>query len=436
MPAGGRQGRRLPFSFRFRLLGTDAVQSPVGAGSPSAPPQRQPVAVVRDARRHTQAEVRPFDGKAVPVAGHIGRLAQDESPPFPLPVHRDHPVAPAEACVIFLAVFLIVHPVVAAVKVQPQGVVCIGAVQPRDVGITERISDGGLLHLQPPPVEQVDVGPAARQDEFGLPSEGQVERSLRRNQADGQLAFHPSCQRVRPLHIDETAETVGCRGGEGRTGELQAGIMGGIEDGEDAQYVLDVIQLDTVDADPVVRIVAALDIQAGIQFGIGLHARQQLRVAYRVGIAGYARHIVEERQVQAHASEAVVPQLPRHVPADDLHALQLLHPCRVGFLCMGRQREEQGAEQGKQQSAGFRTDGKGVHRVVGRWIHTDGEVTSEGTDRSWKSSLTDFQDLPSPHGQVSLPALRRWYQKLKRRLKALIISPASLKIPAKFFRLK
>ena len=218
--------------------------------------------------------------------------------------------------------------------------------------------------------------------------------------------------------------------------ELQAGIMGGIEDGEDAQYVLDVIQLDTVDADPVVRIVAALDIQAGIQFGIGLHARQQLRVAYRVGIAGYARHIVEERQVQAHASEAVVPQLPRHVPADDLHALQLLHPCRVGFLCMGRQREEQGAEQGKQRSAGFRTDGKDVHCVVGRWGHTDGEVTSEGTDRSWKSTLTDFQDLPSPHGQVSLPALRRWYQKLKRRLKALIISPASLKTPAKFFRLK
>ena len=107
-----------------------------------------------------------------------------------------------------------------------------------------------------------------------------------------------------------------------------------------------------------------------------------------------------------------------------------------GFLRMGRQREEQGAEQGKQQSAGFRTDGMGVHCVVGRWIHTDGEVTSEGTDRSWKSSLTDFQDLPSPHGQVSLPALRRWYQNLKRRLKALIISPASLKTPAKFFRLK
>ena len=90
-----------------------------------------------------------------------------------------------------------------------------------------------------------------------------------------------------------------------------------------------IINRSTTKGNIIVRIVASLDMQAGIIFGIGLHARQKLGIMQRIGIAQNMRHFIHERHAD-NASPLYLSQLRAKALTPNLNCLKSIMIERVG----------------------------------------------------------------------------------------------------------
>ena len=93
-----------------------------------------------------------------------------------------------------------------------------------------------------------------------------------------------------------------------------------------------IINRCTTKGNIIVRIVTALDMQTGIIFGIGLHARQKLGIMQRIGIAQNMRHLIHERHAD-NAGPLYFSQLRTKALTTNLNCLKPIMIERVGHFC-------------------------------------------------------------------------------------------------------
>ena len=154
-------------------------------------------------------------------------------------------------------------------------------------------------------------------------------------------------QRVGSTHVYLSAQPVG-RGCLGLgLAELHLLEVGGIEHREETQHVGCVVDGHAIHAHQVVLYVAAGDVESGVVFGVGLHARQQLGVVQRVGVAQYAWHVVHEAQVDSGDAPFGREQVRAHALAFHIDVVQRVLMQRVA-LCTGKEHGAQGDAKSQQ----------------------------------------------------------------------------------------
>ena len=93
-----------------------------------------------------------------------------------------------------------------------------------------------------------------------------------------------------------------------------------------------IIDRSPTDGNEIVRIVTSLDMQSGIIFRIGLHARQQLGIVHRIRIAENTGHIVHQTHIDD-VSTLYLFERRTHFLSSDFNSLELVMMKRVGNYC-------------------------------------------------------------------------------------------------------
>ena len=93
-----------------------------------------------------------------------------------------------------------------------------------------------------------------------------------------------------------------------------------------------IINRCTTKGNIIVRIVTALDMQTGIIFGIGLHARQKLGIMQRICITQNMRHFIHKRHTD-NARAFDFSQRRAKALATNFNCLKPIMIERVGHFC-------------------------------------------------------------------------------------------------------
>ncbi len=133
-------------------------------------------------------------------------------------------------------------------------------------------------------------------------------------------------------HVEAAAEPSGRRRGSGGLVKKHVGIVGGVEDGEEAEQMGGVVDRDTAYADHVVGVVAALYVESGVIFGTGLHAGEHHSIMYGVGIAedvGHLpHHLHADNALAADRSHEAADLPPAHAEGRKVARQRVLLLCR------------------------------------------------------------------------------------------------------------